>query len=273
MNQKPVYDFNSSFFKKNPFYKRLAKDHLSMFELDSDVIEWEVVETRSPMKIPCEYHIHFLFKSIVSINPDQTPNFGFRHTAKVTFPPRYPIEAPELYMQTDVWHPNVKSDGKYKGRICGNTKGFGLGFDLYLLIIRIGEILQYKQYHAENTPPFPEDIHSARWVMEYAEPHGIVNKYKGLVVDNTPLIKGGEVDGETFTVSAADMPKMEVKEPKTVEKIEMTFGQKPVPTEMSSNQEESNMDEAEQTSNDGKLKISILKKKIAGPKKIVINKK
>jgi len=265
MHKKPTYDFNSSFFKKNPFYKRLAKDHLSMFELDSEIIEWEVVETRSPMKIPCVYHIHFLFKSITSIRADKTPEFGFKHTARVTFPPRYPIEAPELYMQTDVWHPNVKSDGKYKGRICGNTKGFGLGFDLYLLIIRIGEILQYKQYHAENTPPFPEDIHAARWVMEYAEPNMIVNKYKDLVIDNTPLIKGGEPEGEVSKIDIDALPKFVPEEPKPVEKVEVNFGQKDIPSEMDAS-------ESDDSESGGRKKISILKKVKAGPKKIVINK-
>lgn len=268
MHKRPTYDFNSGFFKKNPFYKRLAKDHLSMFELDSEVIEWEVVETRSPLKIPCVYHIHFLFRSITGINPDKTPLYGFKHTARITFPPRYPIEAPELYMQSDVWHPNVKSDGKYKGRICGNTKGFGLGFDLYLLIIRIGEILQYKQYHAENTPPFPEDIHSARWVMEYAEPNAIVNKYKDIVIDNTPLIKGGEPEGIVSKVDNETLPKMEPEEPKAIEKVEVNFGQKPPPEE--SSPEDSNDDDPPST---GRKKISILNKIKAGPKKIVINKK
>ncbi len=266
MNKKPTYDFNSGLFKKNPFYKRLAKDHLSMFELDSDVIEWEVIETRSPLKIPCVYHVHFLFRSITAINNDQTPVYGFKHTARITFPPRYPIEAPELYMQTNVWHPNIKSDGKYKGRICGNTKGFGLGFDLYLLIIRIGEILQYKQYHAENTPPFPEDIHSAKWVMAYAEPNGIVNKYKDIVIDNTPLIKGGEPEGIVSEIDNAVLPKMEAEE-KTVQKVELNMEQKPPPDEISSD------DSDDTTPSDGKKRISILKKIKAGPKKIVINKK
>lgn len=267
MNKKPTYDFNSGLFKKNPFYKRLAKDHLSMFELDSDVIEWEVVETRSPLKIPCVYHVHFLFRSITGIGNDKKPVYGHKHTARITFPPRYPIEAPELYMQSDVWHPNVKSDGKYKGRICGNTKGFGLGFDLYLLIIRIGEILQYKQYHAENTPPFPEDIHSARWVMEYAEPNGIVNKYKDIVIDNTPLIKGGEPEGIVSSVDNASLPGVKV-EPKTVEKVEVNLGQKPPPDESSPDDTPS-----DGQSKGGKRRISILKKIKAGPKKIVINKK
>ena len=100
---------------------------MSLVDIESDVVEWEVVNTRGALKIPCEYHFHFRLKSIVGINEDKSPVFGNHHIAKVTFPPKYPIEAPELYMQTDLWHPNIKSEGRYKGRICGNTKGFGLG--------------------------------------------------------------------------------------------------------------------------------------------------
>ncbi len=192
---KPTYDFKSSIFAKNPFYKRLAKAHMSIAEIDSDVIKWEVNNTRGNFKIPCEYLIHFFFKSTVGINEDQSPVYGYKHTAKITLPPKYPIEAPELYMVSNLWHPNIKSEGKYKGRICGNTKGFGMSYDLELLIIRIGEILQYKNYHAVHTPPFPEDVHAANWVTEYAEPNDIVNKDKGIVLDTTPLV--GRLDQKT----------------------------------------------------------------------------
>lgn len=263
-NKKPDYNFSDKFFGKNPFYKRLAKDHLSMFELDSEVISWEVVETRSPKKIPCVYHVHFMFRSITGIDDQDRPIFGNKHTARVTFPPRYPIEPPELYMQTDVWHPNVKSDGKYKGRICGNTKGFGLGFDLFLLVIRIGEILQYKQYHAENTPPFPEDIHAARWVLNFAEPNGLVNKYKDICIDNTPLLKGGEAEGKV----AEDV--IDQMKNTRIESFSVNMESKPIPEKMS----DKDLPKQESKSKPkSKLKISILKKKKAGPKKITIQKK
>lgn len=268
MSNKPTYDFKSDFFKKNPFYKRLAKDHLSLFEIDSDVIKWEVVNTRGSIKIPCEYHFHFYFKSIVSINEDKSPNFGSHHIAKVTFPPKYPIEPPELYMQSDLWHPNIKSEGKYKGRICGNTKGFGLGYDLYLLVIRMGEILQFKQYHAENTPPFPEDIKAARWVMEYAEPNGIVNKYKDLAVDNTPLVN---IDTSKDRKPADNAPRKEVvpiiKAVETVSappKVEVF--EEPVVNEIKAEQKS-------ESPAPGRMKINIVTKKAAGKKKIVIQKK
>ncbi len=262
MANKPTYDFSSDFFKKNPFYKRLAKDHLSLFEIDSEVIDWEVVNTRGALKIPCEYHFHFKIRSIVGIKSDNSPIYGHHHIAKVTFPPKYPIEPPELYMQSDLWHPNIKSEGKYKGRICGNTKGFGLGYDLYLLVIRIGEILQFKQYHAENTPPFPEDIKSARWVMEYAEPAGIVNKYKDIVVDDTPLInidmtKDRKSPEEEKTPVPPVIKSVEVSAPKPVEKVEVE--EEPV--------------EDKSDSAPGRMKINIVGKKPAGKKKIVIQKK
>jgi len=209
MSSKIQYDFTNDIFKKNPFYKRLAKDHISLSELDSSVIKWEINETRSPLNIPCEYLIHYHIKSIIGVNAEQMPIYGNKHTVKIMFPPKYPIDPPELYVVTDVWHPNIKWDGKYKGRICGNTKGFGLGYDLFLLLIRIGEMLQYKQYHAEYTPPFPEDIHVAKWVLEFAEPKQIVNKKNGVTVDETPLVGKAEIPV---------VPTI-VEEPKKVEEV------------------------------------------------------
>jgi hypothetical protein len=273
MDNRPVYDFSSDIFKKNPFYKRLAKDHLSLFDIESDVIEWEVVNTRGALKIPCEYHFHFRIKSIVGLNKDNTPVFGDHHIAKVTFPPKYPIEAPELYMQTDLWHPNIKSEGRYKGRICGNTKGFGLGFDLFLLVIRIGEILQFKQYHAENTPPFPEDIKAARWLLEFGEPSGLVNKYQDICIDNTPLVKNAEIEGlvqkekdvhfkvveieeEVAPEPPQEVPSEEVPIIKQVDATATTEGTKDSPP-----------------SAPGRMKISILSTKKADKKKISIQKK
>ena len=272
MANKPIYDFKSDFFKKNPFYKRLAKDHLSLLEVQSDVIQWEVVNTRGALKIPCEYHFHFHLNSIVGINEDKSPVFGNHHIAKVTFPPKYPIEPPELYMQTDLWHPNIKSEGKYKGRICGNTKGFGLGYDLFLLVVRMGEILQFKQYHAENTPPFPEDIKAARWLLQYGEPQGIVNKYKDIAVDNSDLVaidKSKDRPEPVDQVAAAPV----VNEVPMIKSVETAPPEKKVevfeePITKDNIEEQKSINPAP-----GRMKINIMAKKPAGKKKIVIQKK
>ena len=79
-------------------------------------------------------------------------------------------------MKSDLWHPNIKYHGKEKGHICSNAKDFGKRYNLYFLAHRIGEILQYKNYHAIEEPPHPDDEIVAEWVREYAEPKDIVNK-------------------------------------------------------------------------------------------------
>jgi len=173
----------------DPRLYRLAKEHLDILELKSSVISFEIKSTANirKMQIPDSYHIHYNLKSIIDITDEQSPIYGHKHTAEVTFPGKYPVESPKLKMLTDTWHPNIKNSGPLKGRICTNSQNFGHGYTVQMLAIRIGEILQYKNYHALHTPPYPEDANVAQWIKQYAEPHGIVDIEKGIVVDNTSL--------------------------------------------------------------------------------------
>jgi ubiquitin-protein ligase len=189
--KKPTYDFNHQVFKQNFLYKRLAKEHISLAELESDVIDIEILQTRGEWRVPEAYRITYKVNSITGLDADRQPIYGDTHIADIIFPLNYPIEPPQLKMQTKAWHPNIKSEGKFEGRICGNIKDFGRGYDLYQLVMRIGEILQYKNYHATNVAPYPEDIKAAAWVLEYAEPKGIVNKEKGIATDYQELTRRG----------------------------------------------------------------------------------
>lgn len=191
---KPDYHFENPLFKKNPLYLRLAKEHIAIASLDSEVIRIEVAQTKGELQVPEVYHIHYLIKGIVGIDAEQHPVFGYEHVAEIAIPPKYPVEPPRLYMKTDYWHPNIKWEGAFKGRICGNIRDFGKGYDLYQLILRIGEILQYKNYHAVHTPPYPEDAKVAEWVIRVAEPMGIVSQAKKIVVDNSPLTRQQQAD-------------------------------------------------------------------------------
>ena len=219
--QNPKYDFSHPLFKKNFLLRRLAKEHLNVADLDSDVIKFEVIKTRSDLKIPSVYHIHYHLKSIVAIDDNQDPVYGDHHVVEVSLPPKYPLEPAKIYMHSEAWHPNIKSEGKFKGRICGNTRDFGKGYDLYQLVLRVGEILQYKNYHAVHTPPFPEDAKVANWVLQYAEPNDIVNKHKGIVVDETPLLNAEEEKPKETTVQSpkeAEAPKVTKPSPPVEEK-------------------------------------------------------
>ena len=190
---EPNYNFNDLEFKKFPLYLRLAKEHISISKLKSNVVEWEVLERKGKFNIPFSYKIKYKIKSIVAINQDKSPVYGNEHLVKISFPPLFPVKPPFLYAQTDIWHPNIKyADINDKGRICGNTREFGKGFSLYDYVIWIGKIIQYQIYHAEFTPPFPEYTPAAEWMLNYAEPNGIIDKSKKIFVDNTLFISSEE---------------------------------------------------------------------------------
>lgn len=190
-NQAPKYDFSNPLFAKHPQYIRYAREHLEMFKIleQSDCISWEIKETTGPLKIPSVYHVHYHFRSIVGIDEERNPIYGNHHVLELTIPSRYPIEPFGIRMITDLWHPNIKWDGKFKGRVCANAREFGRYYMLSQLVLRVGEILQYKNYLAEFVEPFPEDAMVAEWVREFAEPRGIVNIKKNIFVDDTPLLR------------------------------------------------------------------------------------
>lgn len=242
-----LYDFTTSFFRKRPQYIRLAKEHLAMIALaeKSTVIAWEVKGTTdTKVKIPLVYHVHYNIKSITGIDEEQNPIYGNQHTAELTLPTRYPMEPCQLYMKTDIWHPNIKSEGKFVGRICGNARNFGKSYTLDNLTIRIGEILQYKNYLAAFVPPYPEDSKVAKWVNTFAEPNGIVNKDKGIVVDDTPLLLSPDelekrvksVQNQTIQRSASPKKtslkiKQKIKPMKSPQRKKITIRKKDKPDE------------------------------------------
>ncbi len=181
-----VYDLNSL----NPREKRLAKEHLAIEELcnNNDFIEYKVTEREELLKgsPPKAYQIQYNVRSIVGVDLNKNPLLGDLHTVEIRLPKHYPVEPVACYAITDIWHPNIKWDGNYKGRICGNLKDFGKTYSLDLLILRIGQILQYKNYLADNVPPYPEEEKVAAWVRDYAEPLEIVDKINGINEDKIP---------------------------------------------------------------------------------------
>lgn len=189
MNYNELKAFYDSRKMSNGRDVRLAGEHLALAGMleKTNKITYQVT---SGSRVPPEsYMIGYHVKSIVGINEDQSPIYGDYHEVEITFPAGYPLTAAaKCYTKTPVWHPNIKWDGRFKGRICGNTREFGKLYFLNMLVVRIGEILQYKNYHAEQTAPFPEDESVARWARDFAEPEGIFNRNLGTYVDDTPLM-------------------------------------------------------------------------------------
>lgn len=184
------YDFDDSIFKKDKRYARLAREHLSIAELKSDRIKWRVIETATRLNIPTKYEVDFYIKSIIGIKPDNTPIYDNKHTIEVTFPAGFPRkENIKARAVSNIWHPNIKWSDPLKGRICVNNQSFGRGYDLFWLVLRIGEIIQYKNYLAENIPPYPEDATVAKWVLDYGEPNNYMNIKEMKAVDDSNLLE------------------------------------------------------------------------------------
>ena len=178
-DKRPTYD---------PLQQRLAYEHVRVDSLcgDHEDISYKLLD---PERLPpLDYRITFQdLKSIIGIDQDQFPVYGYTHVLEIRLTHGFPLEPPVCYMCTPTWHPNIQSEeGPFQGRICGNTEAFGSFYSLDELILRIRSMLSFENYHAEMSDPFPEDEDVARWVREVAEPLGMFAPEVGLTPDWSP---------------------------------------------------------------------------------------
>ena len=202
-----LYNFDNPIFKKHFIYKRFAQEHQDLSEIDNPAIDVKVSRTFGPLSIPNKYEITYHCKSIVGIDAEQRPIYGNNHLVEVSLPKKYPLESATIYTLSPVWHPNIQFHGKAKGRICGNTTNFGKGFSIRQLVFLILDILLYKNYHAEHTPPYPEDRIVASWATDFAEPNKIIQQGIGIIDDADPK----EVEPITETKSATLSSPIKIK--------------------------------------------------------------
>jgi len=193
---------------KNLMAKRMSRDFIRLHNLcsQSKVISYDIIDLlnrkdtitvkemiESGNHPPIKYLITFNLKSIVGVNSAQIPIYGNFHQTEIILPRDYPMTTPICTMKTDIWHPNIKSTGFVKGKICYYFKGVENYFYLDSLVISIAEMLQYKKYHAKGDP-CPEDIVVAKWVTEFAEPNDIVNKTKNIYVDYNEIFNKKKIE-------------------------------------------------------------------------------
>jgi len=141
-----------------------------------------IIRRRNGLGLPVKYEFIFTVKSIIGVKePDETglqhPIFGNEHKMSITIPNNYPEVngQPEFMFTTDVWHPNIRYFGDFRGRVCLNTVDSGTQTNLITYIDRVISYLTYEDYHAKNEYPYPEDLDVAEWVLKQAEPNGWLN--------------------------------------------------------------------------------------------------
>ena len=154
----------------SPRMRRLKADYELMQDLNarSDLISFKAVDAR-PGVPPERYIVTFTCKSISNVDRSGRPKFSNHHQVEVYLHSQYPQRWPGMKWLTPIWHPNINH---LNGTVCIDAAWWTASRSLDRLIIMLGEMLQWKNFHDDPTkPPFPWDAEAARWSREYRKTH------------------------------------------------------------------------------------------------------
>lgn len=154
----------------SPRVRRLRGDHTLLQELAarSDLISFNVLDTR-PGIPPERYIVTFRCESIIGVDRSGNPKFGNHHQVEIYLHNQYPQRWPGMKWLTPIWHPNINH---LNGSVCIDAAWWTASRSLDRLIIMLGEMVQWKNFHDDPTkPPFPWDAEAARWSREYRKKH------------------------------------------------------------------------------------------------------
>jgi ubiquitin-protein ligase len=166
-------------------------ERLQEVNRDSDYVRVEVLDVL-PGRAPEKYKVTFKCRGITGVEAYKQPIYGKQHEVQIYCHADFPTDVPWLQWLTPIWHPNIEHSGQK--RVCVNKAEWLGGMALVDLCQQMFEMVQYKNYHAELTPPYPLDGDAATWVREYGEPKGIVDKKRGIFVDSLPFYKAGSTE-------------------------------------------------------------------------------
>ena len=154
----------------SPRMRRLRADYQLMQDLSArtDLISVTAQAAR-PNLPPERYIVTFKCKSIVGIDKSGNPKFGEHHQVEIYLHNQYPQRWPGMKWLTPIWHPNINH---LNGSVCIDAAWWTASRSLDRLVIMLGEMLQWKNFHDDPTkPPFPWDADAARWSREYRKTH------------------------------------------------------------------------------------------------------
>jgi ubiquitin-protein ligase len=155
---------------QSPRIRRLRADYELMRELASrsDLISFEVKGVRGNVP-PETYVVTFKCKGIVDVDRQGNPKFGSLHQVEIYLHNQYPQRWPGMKWLTPIWHPNINH---LNGSVCIDAAWWTASRSLDRLVVMLGEMIQYKNFHDDPTkPPFPWDPEAARWCREYRKTH------------------------------------------------------------------------------------------------------
>ncbi len=185
---------------ESPRMRRLRGDYVLMQELASrtDMISF-VAQSPRPNLPPERYIVTFKCKSIGTVDRQGNPVYSDHHQVEIYLHNQYPQRWPGMKWLTPIWHPNINH---LNGSVCIDAAWWTASRSLDRLIIMLGEMLQYKNYHDDPTkPPFPWDPEAARWSREYRKTHPNI-----FPVDHRELMRPERVKLNAGKITAGQSP-------------------------------------------------------------------
>jgi ubiquitin-protein ligase len=186
---------------QSPRIRRLKNDFELMQELAarSDVIQIKAASNHAGLA-PERYIVTYNCKGIVGIDRSGNPKYGMKHQVEIYLHNQYPQRWPGMKWLTPIWHPNINHAN---GSVCIDAAWWSASRSLDRLVIMLGEMLQYKNYHDDPTkPPFPWDVEAAKWCRQYRKRHP-----SAFPVDRTELLRPERIRLVKFAVK----PKPRIK--------------------------------------------------------------
>ncbi|HLD94398.1 MAG TPA: ubiquitin-conjugating enzyme E2 [Anaerolineales bacterium] len=190
---------------ESPRTRRLKADLKRMQELaaQSDYIEFTARSARPSMP-PEKYIVTYKCKGIVGVDRAGNPKFGNSHRVEIYLHNQYPQRWPGMKWLTPVWHPNINH---VNGTVCVDAAWWTASRSLDRLVLMIGEMVQYKNFHDDPTkPPFPWDPEAARWSRDYRRKNP-----RAFPVDKRELLHPERVHLRTGRPKAKPKPKPRIR--------------------------------------------------------------
>lgn len=189
----------------SPRMRRLKKDYELIQELTarSSLIDIKAEQTHANLP-PEKYIVTFKCKGIVGTDRKGNPKFGSKHQVEIYLHNQYPQRWPGMKWLTPIWHPNINHAN---GSVCIDAAWWSASRSLDRLVIMLGEMVQYKNYHDDpKKPPFPWDMEAARWSQSYRKTHP-----DAFPVDARELLRPERVKISTKTRSVKAKPRIKLK--------------------------------------------------------------
>lgn len=156
--------------ERSPRIRRLRADQKLMSELaaQSDLIEFKSKAALRGLP-PDSYVVTYKCHGVISVDQKGVPKIGNKHQVEIYLHNQYPQRWPGMKWLSPIWHPNINH---LNGSVCVDAAWWTASRSLDRLVIMLGEMVQYKNYHDDPTkPPFPWDPEAARWCRDYRANH------------------------------------------------------------------------------------------------------